>query len=256
MLDNMFGNYIAFLLVLVRTVGFLFLNPIFSRRNVPTLTKMGLAFCITLLISSTITQEPVVGSMLVFWIMAIKEFFIGWMFGYIVNLFLSMMIFSGEIYDLQMGISMAKVFDPASNIQMPIIGSVFNAIFIIFFFVSNSHLTLIKIFKSSFGIIPIGFESFNPDIALYIFALFSQTIALGAKIALPMLGAQMLVELGVGVLMKAVPQINVFSVNIQVKLIVGWMVMLVLLAPISNVIDNSIDQMLSNVTYGMEVLMD
>ena len=63
--------------------------------------------------------------------------------------------------------------------------------------------------------------------------LFVECVLLAVKLAMPILAAELLGQMGMGILMKVIPQINVFSINIELKVIIGLMLLLLLLYPFS-----------------------
>lgn len=73
--------------------------------------------------------------------------------------------------------------------------------------------------------------------------LFSECVVLGIKFAFPVLAAEFLVEIGVGILNKIVPQINVFVINIQLKVIVGLGLLVLLISPIGEYLSNLVTVM-------------
>lgn len=249
MWDFMFADLVVFLLVLIRIAGIFIFNPILGRSNIPTITKMGLVFFLTIPISgmlySTTTIE-VIGILDLAFI-AVFELAIGLIVGSVFRVFSGVFVVAGEIVDMQMGLGMAKVFDPVSNIQMPISGSLFNLIYMLFFFSTNAHLTLIDIINTSFQIIPLGFTEINPEIWIYGAMLISQVMGLGLKLSLPIMAAIILTDLSIGILMKTVPQINVFVINIQFKIMFGMLMLYLTLVPISEYIDKILKIVFENV---------
>lgn len=254
MWDFMFADLVVFLLVLIRIAGIFIFNPILGRSNIPTISKMGLVLFLTLPIAGTLyatTTIQVIG-LLDFAFIAIFELAIGFIIGTVFRVFSGVFVVAGEIVDMQMGLGMAKVFDPISNIQMPISGSLFNLIYMLFFFATNAHLTLIDIINTSFQILPLGFRQINPEIWIYVAMLISQVMGLGLKLSLPIMAAIILTDLSIGILMKTVPQINVFVINIQFKIMFGMLMLYLTLVPISEYIDKILAIVFQNVNLVIE----
>ncbi|HAN43789.1 MAG TPA: flagellar biosynthetic protein FliR [Ruminococcaceae bacterium] len=255
MWDEMFNNYTVYMLVFARMLGMVMFNPIFDRKNMPNMLKAGLCLATTLLMAGKMANAGIeITSFVQFAAMALLELSIGLIIGYIVQLFLNVVVIGGEIIDLQIGMGMAKIMDPSTNIQMPITGSIYNLFFLIYFFMINGHLTLIKIVDSSFGIIPVGFTAFNANVLMYIIQLFSQIFALGIKFSLPIMAAEIIAEVAMGLLMKTVPQINIFMLNIQLKLGLGFLLLLTLSVPMSKFIDNLINVMFQNIGNALNMI--
>lgn len=207
-------------------------NPIFGRKNVPATFKVGLTLLLTLYVYSAVPMDQTIAiqSVVVFVVIMVKELIFGFLIGFIMNLFLSTLILAGEFMDMQIGISMSKIYDPASNVSMPVSASLLNAMLMVIFFLTNGHLTLIQVFYHSASAIPFG-ELVLSDVLFKNLALmFSDILVYSIKMSMPLLAAELIAEMGVGLIMKAVPQINVFVINLQLKIIIGF-VMLFLLVP-------------------------
>lgn len=207
-------------------------NPIFGRKNIPATFKVGLTLLMTLFVYGAVPpdQTLAIPSVVVFVVVMVKELVFGFLIGFMMNLFLSTLILAGEFMDMQIGISMSKIYDPASNVSMPVSASLLNAMLMVVFFLTNGHLTLIQVFYHSASAIPFG-ELVLSDVLFKNLALmFSDILVYSIKMSMPLLAAELITEMGVGLIMKAVPQINVFVVNLQLKIIIGF-IMLFLLVP-------------------------
>lgn len=225
-------NFTLLLMIFMRMTGCIMFNPIFGRKNVPATFKVGLTLLLTLYVYSAVPMDQTIAiqSVVVFVVIMVKELIFGFLIGFIMNLFLSTLILAGEFMDMQIGISMSKIYDPASNVSMPVSASLLNAMLMVIFFLTNGHLTLIQVFYHSASAIPFG-ELVLSDVLFKNLALmFSDILVYSIKMSMPLLAAELIAEMGVGLIMKAVPQINVFVINLQLKIIIGF-VMLFLLVP-------------------------
>jgi flagellar biosynthetic protein FliR len=239
-LDIIFGRFEIFLFVLVRMTGFIIFNPVFGRRNIPAVVRGGLIFVLSVFAITAITsnpeidamQAPAAANMIIFMLLLVKEFVFGYVIGLVVNIFFSVIFMGGEIMDMQMGMAMSKMYDPASNVQMPLTGNFYNIALMLLFFMTNSHLTLISVLMTSFAVSPIGAAGFNQYMGIYLMRMFGDIFILSLKLAVPVIAAEFAAEAAIGVLMKTVPQINVFVVGLQLKILAGIGVMIVC-APIS-----------------------
>ncbi len=255
MIDLSFSNLTVFLLILARMSGMIIFNPILSRRNLPSAFKAGLALAVTFVLAGTMFgTELQIFSAVQFIYIAIKEFAVGWIYGFILQMFLSVVFIAGEVMDMQMGVSMSKIYDPSSNVQMPLSGSILNLMFFLLFFLTDSHLTLIRLTMASFQVIPVGAGTFNFAIGSFIANLFSSILSLSLKLALPVMAIEIITEASMGVLMKAVPQINVFVLNIQTKVFVGILVLFLLVGPMSSFIEMVISNAFSTMQEAVKVL--
>ena len=156
-----------------------------------------------------------------------------------------------ELLDMQLGIAMAKIYDPQSNVSMPITGSIFNAMFILTFFLANGHITLIYLMVESFAVIPAGHIVIHQEMFMYCVGFVATLLTLALKLALPFIAVQFVVEVAVGILMKAIPQINVFVLNIQLKLFMGFMLIFSLTPEIAEFMDSMLLLLLDSLSRGI-----
>lgn len=237
-----------FSLILMRMSGFILLNPILGRKNIPMTVKAGLVMALTLCVYSFSAAEvPAVDNTIVYGVLLLKEFAVGYVVGFVTELFFMVLTFAGFIIDFQMGLSMANVYDPQSNSQIPVTGSLMQAYFMLLFFAVDGHLALMKILLTSAEIVPYGGVLVTQNIGMRMMEIFVECIEMGVKFAMPILAAEFLVEMGVGILNKAVPQISIFIINIQLKIIVGLGLLVILFSPLSDYLEKIMTTMIKTI---------
>lgn len=210
--------------------GLIFFNPIFGRRNIPNLVKIGVSIGIAFNIYYGMTDISVIAySGIDMFLTLIKEFAVGFSMGFIIQMFLAIFHIGGELIDLQMGIGMALMYDPTSNSQISITGNLITIMYTLLFFITNSHITLIYIAANSYKVIPLGIQPINSNVALYFIQLFGYILVYAVQLALPIIAVEIIVEVVVGILMRFVPNINVFVINLQIKLLVGITVLITII---------------------------
>jgi flagellar biosynthetic protein FliR len=225
-------NIDLFLLVFMRMSGAIIFNPIFGRSNIPATLKGALSLVCAYLVTSTLGKQAyVMNNMVQFGISCTLELVIGIAIGTIISGLFSVVLVAGEMVDLQMGFSMANFYDPKSGVNMPIIGSFFNAILILVFFASNAHLTLFNLLTDSFRAIPAGTGYPTLQSAQFIVSMGKDIFEMGIRFAIPILAVEIIAQIMMGILMRAVPQINIFTVGIQLQTIIG-IVMLLIAVPV------------------------
>lgn len=245
--DILLNNHQANILVFARVMGIFNFNPIFARKNIPNTFKIGASLALAIIIIVSQGQPTVeYNSLGTFAVAVLLETFVGFILGFLTQMFLSTMLVAGDVMDTQSGLGMAKIYDPSSGVQMPLFGSVTTYMFILYFFATNAHLSYIKIFALSFDIIPLGVGTINTHVGMVIVEYFATILTLSMKLAMPMVVAQLILEFCTGILMKTVPQIQVMAVNIQIKLLFGLILLFVLAVPMSNFLESYMDTMLQS----------
>ncbi|MEA4921206.1 MAG: flagellar biosynthetic protein FliR [Clostridiaceae bacterium] len=244
MTEYVFQNYIAFLLVFTRISGAILFNPFLGRKNIPAIVKVGLSLATAFLVSPTVDNVQSVGLYGVsFMAAAFFELVIGYMSGMLVGMITSFVVTAGEMSDTQLGLGMSKVYDPQSNVSMPVTGTIYNLMLTLIFFCMDGHLTLIRLIARSCEIFPPGSMKINTEVGSYIAIFFGSVLQMALKLALPVIAAEFIVEAGMGVLMRTVPQINVFVASLQLKLIIGLVLLILFLPTAAGIMGSSIDFM-------------
>ncbi len=227
-----------YILVFCRMAGMIAFNPLFSRKNIPSRVRMTLVVGITLLITPTLVPAlPENFTDFYFIWTMVKELLAGLALGVLFQMFYYLLFTAGDVVDLGFGLSMAKAFDPGTNIQVSMSGNIFQLLFVIYFFATNSHLLLIKLMASSYKLVGMGAVTFGADVGSFFMTLFSSTFLLAMQLALPYIAASFILEISMGILMKLIPQINVFSINFQFKVIFGVLLLFLFAGPTAEFIN-------------------
>ncbi len=219
------NNFIIVIMVLARVSGIFTFNPIFSRNGVPNMMKAGMSLLLAIVMATAGDfSYTMPDGLLPFAFDIAKELLVGFTLGFFVNVMLQLFSYAGELADFQIGLSMAKSYDPTFGTSS-LITQYYSYWFMIYFFMVGGHLSYIKLFAVSYETIPIGFSDFNINVAYIIVTYLETVITLGLKLAMPIVASELVTEFCIGVLMKAVPSIHVFVLNVQIKMLVGFVVL-------------------------------
>ncbi len=217
-----------FFLAFLRVSGLLF-TSIFGRRNIPNMAKI--MFCLMLTIM-LFPQYPKIGPLAYSSVwgylgLCVPELLFGMVLGYVLNAFLMLVFTSGTLIDMQMGFGMVNVFDVQSNLSVPIMGNLLNLVLLMVFMSVNGHLKLIEILHMTFFRAPIGHVLISANIAEVALNVFARSFVLAVMIAMPVVGSGLVLEVALGIIVRTVPQMNVFVVGFPIKIMVGFIVMMV-----------------------------
>ncbi len=218
-------NFIVLIMVFMRVTGIFTFNPIFSRRGVPNTIKVGASLLLAVVMTAAGGFEYTIpAGLLPFVFDMMKELLVGAVLGFYVNLMLQVFSMAGEVTDMQLGLSMAKSYDPTFG-NAGLTTQYYSYWFMLYFFAVGGHKSYIQLFAISYESIPLGYTSFNINILHVLVRYFQEVLTLGLKLAMPIVAASLITEFCIGVLMKAVPTIHVFVLNIQIKMLVGFVVL-------------------------------
>ena len=224
-----YGDLELFLLIFVRVASFVYIAPFFSMSNTPSRVRVGLAFFISVLLYQTGPEQEVVYDTLIgYTIIVMKEAVTGFLIGFGANLCTAVVSFAGQIADMEMGLSMASLFDPATKQQTTITGVYYNYMVLLLLMISGMHRYLLKALAETYELIPINGAVFHDDALLQALITFmGDYIIVGFRICLPIFAVMIILNAVLGILAKVSPQLNMFAVGIQLKVLVGFCVLFV-----------------------------
>jgi flagellar biosynthesis protein FliR len=218
-----------FLLVLIRMTSFFIIAPIFSYRAIPNRFKIGFGFFVSLAALPVVdVSEPVLFNGF-FFTLLVKEITIGILMGFIAAMIIYTVQVSGAFIDFQMGFAIANLVDPQTGAQIPVISQFKYLLTMLFLVTVDAHHLMLDAIMKSYEVIKIDqlISLGNEDFAIFMVTVFSTMFLTAAQISLPIVASLFLVDVGLGLLAKTVPQINVFVVGLPLKIFVGFVLLLI-----------------------------
>lgn len=218
------GQVAAFLLVLTRTSGIFFISPFFGSMNVSTKIRAGAAVLFAVLLFPVVLKMSVIhapATVLMFAFTVAKELFIGWLIGLIAYVTLTAINTAGKIMDMQVGFAVVSMMDPTTHQQTGLIGNFLYNLSIIYFLITNGHHVIISALAESFRIIPLDSMVWNESLPELMTDITAGIWMNGMKIAMPVTFAILLTNVGMGILARTMPQMNIFVVGIPMHLTIG-----------------------------------
>ena len=249
-------NTIEYLLtILVRVSSFVFIAPFFGHTSFPARVKVSFSILVTvLLFYSMPVVELQYGTVLEYSAIIIKESVVGLLIGFSAYICSSIIHFSGKIIDMEIGLSMSQVFDPATRIQTGLTGSLYSYLLMLFMIVSDMHIFLINALVDSYTLIPINGLRVGVSMYSTIIRFMTNYFIIGFRIVLPVFATILLLNCILGVMAKIAPQMNMFAVGMQLKVMVGLLIMFItvsLLPILSGFIYSQMKTMVTEIMRGM-----
>ena len=141
--------------------------------------------------------------------------------------------FVGQLLDLQLGFGIAQILDPVSNRPVPILVSAFNYLGILVFFLVDGHHAFLRGIAFSVEHFPVGAPWAMQNAMLPVVAQVAGLASLGFALAAPVVFCILLTELALGVVGRNLPQVNMLTFGIPVKIVVGLSVLALWVAMMS-----------------------
>lgn len=229
------NNFQMLLLVFARVSGIFIIAPFFSSQLIPGQTKIALSILISLIIYPVLSRfHPVLPAhILNYGFMLIAQLLVGLIIGFIVNIIFTAFQMGAQYYSFQMGFGINEVYDPLSEIEIPVIGQFQYLLSILVFLSLRGHHLMISALVRSFDIIPV-IDFTRPATAQFLsnnmVRVFTEMLVLSVKISFPVLATMFLVALVLGLLAKSSPQMNIFNLGFPIQIGIG-MIALIFVVP-------------------------
>ena len=246
-----------FLLILVRVTCFVYIAPFFSMTNTPRNVRIALSVFIAVLLYQVIPgQELEYQTVIGYAILVLKEAVTGLLIGFGANICTNIVSFAGHIADMEMGLSMASMMDPTTKQSTTISGVYYNYMVMLILFISGMHRYLLKALAETYTLIPVNGAIFDADALLGSMLQFmADYIIIGFRICLPVFAVMVILNAVLGVLAKVSPQLNMFAVGIQMKVLVGISVLFLSTAMLPGAADFIYTEMKRMVVSFVEAMM-
>lgn len=244
------------LLVVVRMTSFVYISPFFGQRNVPQRVKLGLSVFISLIIFNLTAGEkiPVYDNVMDFGALVVKESIVGLLIGFAAYICNTIILFAGRIIDTDIGLSMSQVFDPGTNSQVTISGSLYNYILLLLMLASDMHIFLLNAIVDSYELIPVGGIKVSLSMYTTIVGFLRDYFIIGFRIVLPIFTVILMLNCAMGIMTKVASSIHMFSIGIQIKVLGGFMILFLsakMLPSIANFVFQEMQEMVYSIMKDM-----
>ena len=228
-----------FLLILVRVTCFVHVAPFFSLNGVPRRIKVGFSIFLAYLLYTAVDRNEVVYNTLLGYAgIVMKEAMTGFLIGWGAQICASVTSLAGSIADMEIGLSMVSLMDPATKQQATFTGVFYQYFFTLLMIITGMYQYLLRALIDSFTLIPVNGAIFRAESLVESLAVFmGDYITIAFRIILPIFCTMILLNAVMGVLAKASPQMNMFAVGMQLKVLVGLGILFLTIRMLPNAAD-------------------
>ncbi|SFQ17720.1 flagellar biosynthetic protein FliR [Psychrobacillus psychrotolerans] len=237
-MDEILPNLTVFLLIVARVTAFFVVLPLFSHRTIPASHRIAFAVVLSWMMYYTLDVEPfkINGDYI---LLIIKEVISGLFIGLLAYIIMSAVQIAGGFIDFQMGFAMANVIDPQTGAQSPLIGQFLNTLALLLLLALNGHHLLLDGIFYSYQFMPMEmvWPAFGQENYVeFIMKTFAGVFAVAFQMSIPIVATLFLVDVALGITARTVPQLNIFVIGYPIKIGVGFLVLLVMMAVLMAVI--------------------
>ena len=233
----------------LRIGGFVAAAPIASEKTIPNRVKIVLTLALAVLVGPL---APVPTTLSIFSgagvLTAVQEILIGVAIGMVMELAFEALTFAGQTISMTMGLGFATLVDPQRGASVPVLGQLFMIMGTLTYLALNGPLVLLAALANSFQTLPIGVSHVDRDFLMSVATWGARIFETGLLVALPAVVALVIVNIALGVVTRAAPQLNLFGIGFTITLLCGFLVLMVGLDGIMAGVTRLIETALAAVT--------
>lgn len=214
----------------MRIGAMLIAAPLFSAGMVTVRIRLAFAFLLALIVAPLIPLPPAVEPLsFAGLVISVQQILIGLTIGFVLQMVFSAMTQAGETIALSMGLGFASMMDPQQGVQVPVVSTYFVIMSTLIFLALNGHVALIELTLMSFNSMPVAVDGIVRADLWALVSWGSTMFVYGLLVALPAVASMLLVNLSMGVVTRAAPQLNIFAVGFPMMILLGFVLLLLTL---------------------------
>ena len=207
----------------LRVTGFVMAAPVIGTRSVPARIKVVLALILSgVLVPIAAPAAAVIDPLAAEGLLTgVHQVVIGAALGLVMRLVFLVFEFAGQLISQQAGLGFASLVDPQTGAQVPVLAHFYILLATLLFFSLDAHLILISLLGESFTLLPVGPQGLTAGGADVIVRWSADLIGYAVVLAMPVVIALLVINLALGVMGRAAPQLNIFAVGFPVMIVFG-----------------------------------
>ena len=209
----------------MRISGLLGSMVAFSAKTVPTPIRALFAVVLAIMIMPVVPPVPVKDPVSVeTFVMGLQQVIIGLSIGFISTLVLETFVIAGQVVAMQTGLGFASIVDPVNGINVPAVGQFYLILATLLFLAFDGHLNMIQMVIMSFQAFPIGEAWWTAEQVKSIATWSAWMFIAATTLSLAPIVSLLIINLSFGVMTKAAPQLNIFTIGFSFAQIGGLLI--------------------------------
>lgn len=250
------GTLEAFGLYLVRTTALVLPSPVLGTGSTFSSYRVGLIGALSMVLFLG-AGSPTLGESLgpvAYAVLVAREALIGFALAFVLQAVVVAVRVAGELVGSEMAFNMASVADPATGVNTPIISHFYETLFFLGLLSVNAHQWLIRALSESYARAPVGAVEASGDLPSMALETFTQLFAAGLTFAAPILVLLLIVSLVIGLLTRAVPQINVLEFGFNLRVAAGLGALLLFAPFLTPAMESLLGRLMDGLAAGLDAL--
>jgi flagellar biosynthetic protein FliR len=223
----------TFMLVFARIGAMVMLLPGLGESNIPVRIKLAIALLLTLIIlplHRAAYHVDLQASMTPLLVLMVHEIVIGIVLGATARVTLAALQVAGSVIAQQMGLGFVTAVDPTQGQQGLLIGNFLSLLGITLLFATDTHHLVIAALSDSYNIFSPGEAMQGGDVAALATRAFAAAFRIGVQLAAPFVVFGLVFNIGLGVLGRLMPQMQVYFVGVPLAILAGFLILALVIA--------------------------
>lgn len=206
-----------------------------------------LAFALTFFVRQSLGEVPqdMIALALAIGNEAVSGLLIGAFFGMVMQA----ATIAGAFCDLQLGLSMGQALNPIAGVPVSVIGQFKTMLCLVVFLAANGHHMMLGSLVESYHSMPTLNAGMMTDLQHSAFDLFAKLSLLSLQMAMPVISVSLIVDAGMALINKAVPQMQIFVVGMPVKSALGMIALSVALPAMTLGVQAGVEQVVNHLPF-------
>jgi flagellar biosynthetic protein FliR len=224
---DIFSWVASFLWPFVRFSAMFLVAPFFGSRSIPVRSRVVLAMLLALMIAPLVPAPDVVLLSSTGFLLLLQQVLAGILLGLLLQAVFAAVVMAGQTIATTMGLGFASTVDPQNGVQVAVVGQFYLILATLIFLALDAHLVVLELLAGSFLVLPVSTQVIPVDRLMEVVLWCGRMFADAVLISLPVVAGILLINVALGVVTRAAPQLNIFAVGFPVTILVGFLLMLV-----------------------------
>lgn len=216
---------------LFRVSAFFMAMPVIGTQLVPVRVRLGLSIVVTLAVTPLLPDMPRVDPLSVTAYLLIgQQLLLGVALAFVLQLLFQVSVVAGQMISYQMGLGFASIADPVNGVSVAVLSQFYLMLTMLLFLSMNGHLVVVEVLVESFRVMPVALQAPDFDMLWQLAAWGAWMFSAAVVIALPAVTALLVVNFAFGIMNRAAPQLNIFSLGFPFTMLFGLLIVFISLS--------------------------
>jgi flagellar biosynthetic protein FliR len=232
--------------VFLRVSGFMLIAPVLSSTMVAARVRLVMILLLTLMLAPLAPKvAPIDPLSPMAAVTVVQQLLIGFAIGVVVQILFDALLLAGQVIANTMGLGFATMVDPNRGASTVVVGQLFTILGMLLFLAVDGHIALLSVLADSFRWLPAGPEGLTVPQLATVVGWGGKMFEAGIVVALPAVVGLLLVNLALGVVSRAAPQLNLFAVGFPVSMLLGFAMLMLSLPSLQGSFERMLDESLA-----------